>query len=69
VCMVGLVIIRARHSAKIRAKSLIVSEKTIVIIAYSRTYAVKRQFLTKILPSGKLHRSDTQEQSMLFDSN
>jgi hypothetical protein len=26
-CMVGLVIIRARHTAKIRAKSLIVSEK------------------------------------------
>jgi hypothetical protein len=26
-CMVGIVIIRARHSAKIRAKSLIVSEK------------------------------------------
>jgi hypothetical protein len=26
-CMVGMVIIRARHSAKIRAKSLIVSEK------------------------------------------
>jgi hypothetical protein len=27
VCMVGLVIVRARHTAKIRAKSLIISEK------------------------------------------
>jgi hypothetical protein len=32
--IVGIVIIRARHSAKIRAKSLIVSEKTIVITAH-----------------------------------
>jgi hypothetical protein len=32
--MVGLVIIRARHSAKIRAKSLIVSEKAALIIAH-----------------------------------
>jgi hypothetical protein len=61
--MFGLVIIRARHTAKIRAKSLILSEKTTVIIA---TYAVKRKFLPKILPSSKLDRSDTQEQSMLF---
>jgi hypothetical protein len=34
----------------------------------SRTYAVKWQFLTEISPSGKLDRSDTQEQSMLSDS-
>jgi hypothetical protein len=33
-CMVWIVIIRARHSAKFRAKSLIVSEKTISIIAH-----------------------------------
>jgi hypothetical protein len=32
--MVGIVIARARHTAKIRAKSLIVSEKTILIIAH-----------------------------------
>jgi hypothetical protein len=32
--MVGIVIIQARHSAKIRAKSLIVSEKTTVITAH-----------------------------------
>jgi hypothetical protein len=32
--MVGIVIIRARHSAKIREKSHFVSEKTIVITAH-----------------------------------
>jgi hypothetical protein len=43
--MVGIVIIRARHSAKIRAKSLIVSEKK--LFQSSRTYAVKWQFLAE----------------------
>jgi hypothetical protein len=33
-CMVRIVIIPARHSAKIRAKSLIVSEKAILIIVH-----------------------------------
>jgi hypothetical protein len=55
--MVGIVIARARHTAKIRAKSLF------------QSYAVKRQFLAENQPSGKLDRSDTQEQSMLSDSN
>jgi hypothetical protein len=31
----------------------------------SRTYAVEGSFWPKILPSGKLGRSDTQEQRML----
>jgi hypothetical protein len=48
------------------AKSLIVSEKK--LFQSSRTYAVKRQFLVKILPSGNIDPSDTQQQSMLFIS-
>jgi hypothetical protein len=35
----------------------------------SRTYAVKWQFLAENPPSGKFDPSDTQEQSMLSDSN
>jgi hypothetical protein len=42
--MVGIVIAQARHSAKIRAKSLIISEK---LFQSSRTYAVKWQFLAE----------------------
>jgi hypothetical protein len=64
--MVGIVIARAQHTAKIGAKSLIGQKKTIVI---PRTYAVKRQFLTVIPSNPSRDRSDTQEQSMLFDSN
>jgi hypothetical protein len=64
--MVGTVIPRARHRAKIRAKSLIGQKK---LFQSSRTYAVKWQFLTEISPSGELDQSNTQEQSMLFDSN
>jgi hypothetical protein len=56
-CMVGIVIIRARHSAKIWAKSLIVSKK---LFQSPRTYAVKWQFLTEIQPSGFIDRFDTQ---------
>jgi hypothetical protein len=48
------------------AKWLIGQKKTIQIIAH--TYAVKWQFLTEILPPGKLDRSDNQEQSMLSNS-
>jgi hypothetical protein len=59
-------IARAWHTAKIRAKSLIVSKKK--LFYSSRTYAVKWQFLAENETSGKLDRSDTQEQSMLFDS-
>jgi hypothetical protein len=62
-----LVIIRARHNAKIRAKSLIVSEKTISIIAHlcSET-AVFRQKSAPFQPSGYVDQFDSQEQSMLF---
>jgi hypothetical protein len=52
--MVGLVIIRARLSAKIRAKSLIVSEKTISIIAQlCSEMAVFGRKSALFLPSGK----------------
>jgi hypothetical protein len=44
-CLIGLVDLIARLSAMNLAKSLIVSEKTIVII---RTYAVKGQFFAEI---------------------
>jgi hypothetical protein len=49
------------------AKSLIVSEKNY----FNQRAPMQRNgsFGPKILPSGKLDRSDTQEQSMLFDSN
>jgi hypothetical protein len=40
--MVVIVLGRARHTAKIRAKSLIGQKKIVVILAH---YAVKRQFL------------------------
>jgi hypothetical protein len=66
ICMVGIVIIRARHSAKIRAKSLIVLEKTIVITAH---LCSETAFLAKNPITGKLDRLDTQEESMLFNSN
>jgi hypothetical protein len=63
--MVGLVIIRARHAAKIRAKSLILSEKAFSIIAHLCSEMV---VFGRKLPSGKLDRSDTQQQTMLSDS-
>jgi hypothetical protein len=43
--IVGIVIARARHSAKIRANSLIVSRKK--LFQSSRTYAVKWHFLAE----------------------
>jgi nucleotidyltransferase/DNA polymerase involved in DNA repair len=50
-------------TAKIRAKSLIVSVKTILITTHlCSEIAVFEQSA----PSGKLDRSDTQQQSMLF---
>jgi hypothetical protein len=52
--IVGIVIIRARHSAKIRAKSLIVSEKkTVVITAHlCSEMAVFGRNSILFLPSG-----------------
>jgi hypothetical protein len=47
------------------AKSLIGPKK---LFQSLRTYAVKWQFLTKILPSGFTDQFDTQEQRMLSDS-
>jgi hypothetical protein len=61
--MVGIVIIRARHSAKIRAKSLIVLEKTIPIIA--QLCSVMAVFGRKSVRF--FQRSiNTQQQSMMF---
>jgi hypothetical protein len=48
------------------AKSQIGPKK---LLQSSRTDAVKWQFLVEISPPGKLDQYDTQEQSMLFDSN
>jgi hypothetical protein len=60
--MVGIVITRARHSAKIGAKSPIISKKK--LFQSSRTYAVKWLFLAEkpvqILPPGLIDRFDTQ---------
>jgi hypothetical protein len=60
--IVGIVITRARHSAKITHR---IGKK---LFQSSRTYAVKWQFLAENQPSGKLDRSDIQEQSMLSNS-
>jgi hypothetical protein len=58
-CKVRIVFIRARHSAKIWAKSLIVSEEK--YCNHRAPMQWNGSFWPKILPSGKLHRSDTQE--------
>jgi hypothetical protein len=60
-CLIGLVVLIGRHSAMNLAKRLIVSEKTIVIIAY---LCSETAVFTNLI-----HQSDTQEQSMLFDCN
>jgi hypothetical protein len=58
-CMVGLVIIRARHSAKIRAKSLIRSEKS--YFNHCTPMQWNGRFWTEISPSGFIDRFDTQQ--------
>jgi hypothetical protein len=58
-CKVRIIFIRTRHSAKIWAKSLIVSEKN--YCNHRAHMQWNGSFWPKILPSGKLHRSDTQE--------
>jgi hypothetical protein len=60
--IVGIVVPRARHSAKIRAKSLIVSEKKpIQIIAHlCSEMAVFGRKSVLFLPSGTMYRFDTQ---------
>jgi hypothetical protein len=65
-CLIGLVDLTGRLSAMNLAKSLNVSNKN----SYNHRAPMLQNssFLPKFLPSGKLDRSYTQEQSMLFDS-
>jgi hypothetical protein len=67
-CLIGLVDLIGRHSAMNLAKPLIVSEKTISIIAHlcSRT-AIFCQNSVLFTRTSLIDRSDTQEQRMLFD--
>jgi hypothetical protein len=52
------------------AKSVIVSEKTILIIAHlCSEMAVFGQKSALFLPTGLIDRFDTQDQSMLFNPN